>query len=132
MSKADSDLDFNVLLKRVLHCWPKSINVAELSVYGRPDLYVVNGLGGAMRDSIEERLDGEIDAVLVTTLCGVVFSTIRSAALFCTEIKPAFLRAETVRENFEKQLHQVKTMPDLGWSVDDNLLIDRYFSLNSQ
>ncbi|MFZ6863539.1 hypothetical protein ACO0K7_12980 [Undibacterium sp. Ji67W] len=132
MSKADSELDFAVLLERVLHRWPESVDVANLCAdEGRPDLYVVNGLG-AMGDSIAEEFDGEIDAVLVTVLCDAVTSTIRSAALFCTEIKPALLRLDTVRENFEKRLHRAATNPDLGWKTDDVLLIKRYFSLNTQ
>lgn len=132
MSKADSDLDFTALLERVLHCWPESIDVAKLHVdKDRPDLYAVIGLG-AMGDSIAERLDGEIDAVLVTMLCDALTSTIRSAALFCMEIKPALLRPDKVRENFEKRLHRAATNPDLGWKDDDVLLIKRYFSVNTK
>ncbi|SEB14782.1 hypothetical protein [Marinobacterium iners] len=132
MSKADSELFFSVLLERVLHCWPKSIDVKQLHAdKSRPDLYVVSGLG-AMGDSIAEGFDDEIDAVLVTVLCDAVTSTIRSAALFCTEIEPALLRPDTVRENFEKRLHRAETNPDLGWKKEDILLIRRYFFLNNK
>lgn len=132
MSKAESEFDFTVLFERVLHRWPESIDVAHLRVdEGRPGLYVVNGLG-AIGDTIAEELDGEIDAVLVTVLCDAVTSTVRSAALFCTEIKPALLRPDTVRENFEKRLRRAETNSDLGWKADDILLIKRYFSLNTK
>jgi len=132
MSEADSALDFFVLLERVLGYWPESIDVAQLRVEeGRSDLYVVIGLGD-LGDSIAEELDSEIDAVLVTALCDALTSTIRSAAVFCTEIKPALLRPSTVRENFEKRLHRAATNSDLGWSDDDVLLIKRYFAVNTQ
>ena len=130
MSKADSVLDFFVLLERVLGYWPESIDTAQLLVNeGRPDLYVVIGLGD-LGDSIAEKFDTEIDAVLVTILSDALTSTIRSAALFCTEIKPALLRPSTVRENFEKRLYRAATNSDLGWSDDDILLIKKYFSVN--
>lgn len=132
MSKADSILDFSVLLERVLGCWPESIDVAQLRVdSARPDLYVVSGLSN-LADSIAEELGGEIDAVLVTGLCDALASIIRSAALFCTEIKPALLRPSTVRENFEKRLHRASQNPDLGWTDKDVLLINRYFSVNKK
>jgi len=130
MSKAESVLYFPALLDRVLGCWPESIDAAQLIVDGgRPDLYVVSGLGN-LGDSIAEELGSEIDAVLVTGLCDAITSTIRLAALFCTEIKPALLRPSTVRENFEKRLHRAVTNSDLGWSEDDVLLIKRYFEVN--
>jgi hypothetical protein len=130
VSKADSVLDFFVLLERVLGYWPESIDTAQLLVNeGRPDLYVVIGLGD-LGDSIAEKFDTEIDAVLVTILSDALTSTIRSAALFCTEIKPALLRPSTVRENFEKRLYRAATNSDLGWSDDDILLIKKYFSVN--
>lgn len=130
MSKADSVLDFFVLLERVLGYWPGSIDTAQLRVNeGHPDLYVVIGLG-ELGDSIAEKFDSEIDAVLVTALNDALTSTIRSAALFCTEIKPTLLRPSTVRENFEKRLHRAATNSDLGWSDDDVLLIKQYFSVN--
>jgi hypothetical protein len=110
----------------------KSIDVTQLRIdEGRPDLYVVMGLG-TLGDSIAEKLSSEIDAVLVTILCDAITSTLRSAALFCTEIKLALLRPDTVRENFEKRLHRAATNPDLGWKNDDVLLIERYFAVNNK
>lgn len=132
MSKVNSKIAFVTLLGRVLNYWPESVDLTQLYMdEGRPDLYVVNGLG-AMGDSIVEELDGEIDAVLVTTLSDAVTSTLRSAALFCTEVKPALLRPDTVRENFEKRLRRIEVNPDLGWKADDFLLIKHYFALNTQ
>ncbi|QKY11963.1 hypothetical protein [Janthinobacterium lividum] len=132
MRKTDCIIDFSVLFERVLGCWPESIDVGQLRVNGNhPDLYVVIGLGD-MGDSIVEDLSIETDAVLVTSLCDALTSTIRSAALFCTEIRPALLRPDTVRENFEKRLHRAVKNPDLGWSDDDILLINRYFAVNAQ
>lgn len=130
MSKADSGLSFPRLLERVLNYWPESIDTAQLRVNeGRSDLYVVIGLGD-LGDLIAEKVDSEFDAVLVTALNDALVSTIRSAALFCTEIKPALLRPSTVRDNFEKRLHRVATNSELGWSDDDVLLIKQYFSVN--
>lgn len=130
MSKADSVLNFPRLLERVLGYWPESIDTAQLRVNeGRSDLYVVIGLGD-LGDLIAEKVDSEIDVVLVTALNDALASTIRSAALFCTEIKPALLRPSTVRENFEKRLHRAATNSELGWSDDDVLLIKQYFSVN--
>jgi hypothetical protein len=132
MSKADFIFEFSVLLERILGYWPESIDVVQLRIDGgRPDLYVVSGLGD-LGDSIVEELGSEIDAVLVISLCDAITSTIRSAALFCTEVKPALLRPSTVRENFEKRLHRAVTNADLGWSRDDVLLVNRYFSVNTQ
>ncbi|WP_293394808.1 hypothetical protein [Nevskia sp.] len=126
----DSTLDFSVLLVRVLGYWPEFVDVAQLRLdEGRPDFYVVIGLGD-LGDSIAEELDGEIDAVLVTALCDALVSTIHSAALFCTKINPALLRPSMVRDNFEKRLRRAENNPDLGWSEDDILLIKRYFSVN--
>jgi len=130
MSKTDAALDFFLLLKRVLDHWPESIDTAQLRVNGSSsDLYVVIGLGD-LGDSIAEELQSEPDAVLVVSLSDAVTSTIRSAALFCTEIRPALLRPSTVRENFEKRLQRAATNLDLGWGDHDILLIQQYFSVN--
>lgn len=130
MTIVDSTLDFSVLLVRVLGYWPEFVDVAQLRLdEGRPDFYVVIGLGD-LGDSIAEELNGEIDAVLVTALCDALVSTIRSAALFCMKINPALLRPSMVRDNFEKRLRRAENNPDLGWSEDDILLIKRYFSVN--
>jgi hypothetical protein len=92
MNKIDSSLAFSVLFKRALGFWPESIDVAQLRVDGtRPDLYVVIRLG-EMGDSIAEELSRKIDAVVMMSLHDAISSVIRSAALFCTEIKPASLR----------------------------------------
>ncbi|MBZ9613783.1 hypothetical protein [Rheinheimera maricola] len=130
MSKPDSNLNFSVLFERVLGYWPGLIDVAQLKVQeSRPELYTVIGLG-KLGDSIAEELNSEIDAVLAVNLCDALASTIRSAAFFCTEIKPGLLRPSTVRENFEKRLHRAATVSDLGWSDDDILLVQRYFLVN--
>jgi hypothetical protein len=95
MTEPDSDLRFAVLFERTLHRWPKSIDVAQLHVdEERPDLYVVIGLG-VLCDSIAEELDGESDAVLLMALCDAIAWTVRSAARFCTEIKPELFCGQT-------------------------------------
>jgi len=130
MSEAESDLKFDVLLDRVLSHWPDSIDVTQLIVAGdRQDLYVVSGLG-RLGDSIVEALEGSADAVLLISLCDALTSTIRSAALYFMEVKPASLRASTVRRNFEDRLHRAATNPDLGWTEEDVLLINRYFAVS--
>lgn len=130
MNKVDSALNFHALFEKVLGYWPDTIDVAKLyENEDHPDLYTVSGLG-VVGDSIAEELELEFDAVLVTTLSDAVTSTIRLAAWFCTEVKPASLRSDTVRENFEMRLQRVLTNPDLGWKVDDILLIKQYFLLN--
>ncbi|MCD5986512.1 hypothetical protein KDX30_01230 [Pseudomonas sp. CDFA 553] len=130
MSEAESDLKFDVLLDRVLSHWPDSIDVTQIIVAGdRQDLYVVSGLG-RLGDSIVEALEGSADAVLLISLCDSLTSTIRSAALYFMEVKPASLRASTVRRNFEDRLHRAATNPDLGWTEEDVLLINRYFAVS--
>ena len=130
MSEAESDLKFDVLLDRVLSHWPDSIDVTQIIVAGdRQDLYVVSGLG-RLGDSIVEALEGSTDAVLLISLCDSLTSTIRSAALYFMEVKPASLRASTVRRNFEDRLHRAATNPDLGWTEEDVLLINRYFAVS--
>ncbi len=130
MSEAESDLKFDVLLDRVLSHWPDSIDVTQLIVAGdRQDLYVVSGLG-QLGDSIVEALEGSADAVLLISLCDALTSTFRSAALYFMEVKPASLRASTVRRNFEDRLHRAATNPDLGWTEEDVLLINRYFAVS--
>lgn len=130
MSEAESDLKFDVLLDRVLSHWPDSIDVTQIIVAGdRQDLYVVSGLG-RLGDSIVEALEGSADAVLLISLCHALTSTIRSAALYFMEVKPASLRASTVRRNFEDRLHRAATNPDLGWTEEDVLLINRYFAVS--
>ncbi|WP_349970772.1 hypothetical protein [Pseudomonas caspiana] len=130
MSEAESGLKFDILLDRVLEHWPESIDVAQLNVEeDRHDLYIVSGLG-RIGDSIVEELEGSTDAVLLIDLCDALTSTIRSAALFFMEVKPASLRASTVRRNFEDRLRRAATNPDLGWAEEDVLLINRYFAVN--
>lgn len=132
MSKADSILDFSMLLNRVLSHWPTSVETAQLSLNDkRPTLYIVIGLGN-LGDSIAAKLESEIDAVLVVALNDSLTSTIRSAALFCTTIQLSSLRLSTLRENFEKRLQRALTNSDLGWSDDDVLLVKQYFLVNAQ
>ena len=130
MSKAESALDFSVLLNRVLGCWPESISVAHLLENGSPNLYGVSGLTN-VGDSIAEMLEKEADAVLLTGLCDAITSTIRAAAQFSTESKPQLLRPSALRENFDKRLQRAATNSDLGWTEADILLINRYFAVNT-
>lgn len=132
MSGTDSSLVFAALFKRALGIWPESIDVAQLHVdCARPDLYVVIGLG-TKSDSIAEELSGQFDTILMMGIHDAISSTVRSAALFSTEIKLSALRQSTVRENFEKRLHRAATNQDLGWGKDDILLAKQYFTVNEK
>ncbi|WP_144241435.1 hypothetical protein [Janthinobacterium agaricidamnosum] len=130
MNEADSVLIFSVLFERALAFWPESIDLTKLRVdRARPDLYVVLGLG-ELSDSIAEEFGSQFDAVIMTSIHDAISSTIRSAALYCTEIKLTSLRSSTVRENLEKRLRRAETNKNLGWSDLDIELVKRYFSEN--
>ena len=121
---------FPDLFARAIADWPAAVDVHQItSSATRRDLYVVSGLG-QLGDQLAAKYLGKPEEILMVNLHEAVCSTIRSAALFCTEVRPATLRVDAVKEEFKKRLRLTLGTPDLGWSGEDIGLANSFLLLD--
>ncbi|RYH57073.1 MAG: hypothetical protein EON54_12015 [Alcaligenaceae bacterium] len=131
MSEAMVEFEFKAIFDRVVGYYPSSVSMLKLHSYpDRPDLYEVVDLLD-LTEEIVSRLGNAKEAVLLIAMCDAIGQTIRMAALFSTEIKPALLRYSKVRDNFHKRLKRAENNADLGWSKKDVDIIRMYFAVNN-
>lgn len=122
------ELVFSSLLTRALLDWPEVIDTHKLVSY-HPGSYVIAGLG-VQGDQIAESYIGQNDEVLLRNLQDAIRFTIRSAAQFLVEVRPAALRGSVVQAAFEEALLDAIKIPELRWTSEDIALVNQYFLAN--
>ncbi len=126
----NNQLDFLTLLNRALQDWPEEILLVESNGLEQPEDYKIYSIVGNIRDIIHEKYLGTLEDILAVNLHDAIFSAMHKTLTLLTKIKPVEVRADAIKKDFDRRLHDAIARPTLGWTDSDKRLAQAYLDSN--
>ena len=126
----NNQLDFLTLLNRALQDWPEEILLVESNGLEQPEDYKIYSIVYDISMLIHNKYLGTQEEVLAVNLNFAIYTAMHKTLTFLIKIKPVEVRADAIKKDFDRRLHDAISDTDCGWTDSDKRLAQAYLDSN--